>query len=202
MKKSLLATAAAIALLAGPAVAQKQDAPASKAEAPARAPAAQQNAPAEKMAPDAKANTKSGASADVKADKNGAKAGAKSETTAQGGAQQQPRSAQPSDQKSGAQSGQANQASRAGDTNVNLTAEQKTKIRTTIIQSKSAPKVANVNFSLNVGTVVPRTVNIVAVPPTLVEVYPTWRGYRYFVVGERVVIVEPNSLKIVAILVV
>jgi hypothetical protein len=83
-----------------------------------------------------------------------------------------------------------------------LTAEQKTKIRTTVIQSSSAPKVENVNFSLSVGTVVPKTVKVAVLPPTLIEIYPRWRGYRYFVVGERIIIVEPNSLKIVAVLIV
>ncbi len=56
-----------------------------------------------------------------------------------------------------------------------LTTEQKTKIRTTVINR--APKVTNVNFSINVGTVVPRTVHVVAVPATLIEIYPEWRGY-------------------------
>ena len=53
MKKSLLATAAAIAVIAASSSgwAQRQEAPAGRAEQPQRAPAAQQNAPAEKMAP-------------------------------------------------------------------------------------------------------------------------------------------------------
>ena len=79
-----------------------------------------------------------------------------------------------------------------------LTVEQKTKIRTTVISR--APKVGNVNFSINVGTVVPRSVNVVAVPPTLIEYYPQWRGYRYFVVGDEIIIVEPRTLRIVAVL--
>ena len=42
---------------------------------------------------------------------------------------------------------------------VNLTTEQKTKIRTTVLQSSSAPKVSrsSINFNISVGTVVPRT---------------------------------------------
>ena len=52
MKKTLLATVAAIAVMTTSASwAQRQDAPASGAQQPQRAPAAQQNAPAEKMAP-------------------------------------------------------------------------------------------------------------------------------------------------------
>jgi hypothetical protein len=86
---------------------------------------------------------------------------------------------------------------------VTLTNEQRTTIRTTVLQGSNAPRVNNVNFSLNVGTVVPRTgVTLVAVPATLVEIHPAWRGYMYFIVGERIIIVEPSSYKIVAVLVV
>jgi hypothetical protein len=84
---------------------------------------------------------------------------------------------------------------------VNLTVEQRTKIRTTVLQGGNAPRVNKVNFSLNVGTVVPRSVRVVTVPPTLVEIHPQWRGFLYFVVGERIVIVDPNY-RIVAVLVV
>ena len=50
---------------------------------------------------------------------------------------------------------------------------------------------------------VPRTgVTLVAVPAPLVEIHPAWRGYVYFIVGERIIIVEPTSYKIVAVLVV
>jgi hypothetical protein len=86
---------------------------------------------------------------------------------------------------------------------VTLNAQQRTTIRTTVLQGSNAPRVANVNFSINVGTVVPRTgVRLVAVPSTLVEIHPAWRGYLYFIVGERIIVVDPESHKIVAVLVV
>ncbi len=83
---------------------------------------------------------------------------------------------------------------------VHLNAEQKTKIRDTVIRSSNAPRVTNVNFSVSVGTTVPRTVRFAPLPPVLVEVYPDWRGYDYFIVNEQIVILEPGSLRIVAIL--
>ncbi len=85
---------------------------------------------------------------------------------------------------------------------VNLTPDQKTKIRTTVIQSGSAPKVSrsSINFNISVGTVVPRSVSFAAVPPSLVEIHPAWRGYRYFVVDEEIVIIDPNTLRIVAVI--
>jgi hypothetical protein len=93
---------------------------------------------------------------------------------------------------------------RAGDAggSVNLTSEQKTKIRTTVL--RSGPKVSktNINFNISVGTVIPRSVKLVAVPATLVEIRPAWRGYMYFIVDEEIIIVEPRTHKIVAVLVV
>ena len=79
-----------------------------------------------------------------------------------------------------------------------LTTEQKTKIRETVF--KSGPRVTNVNFSLSIGTVVPRTVRFATLPPILVEIYPQWRGYEYFIVEEEIIIVEPRTLKIVAVI--
>jgi hypothetical protein len=85
---------------------------------------------------------------------------------------------------------------------VSLNAEQKTKIRTTVLRSSSAPKVSrsSININIRVGTVVPRSVHFVTVPATLVEIHPAWRGYSYFIVDEEIIIVEPSSFKIVAVL--
>jgi hypothetical protein len=33
-----------------------------------------------------------------------------------------------------------------------------------------------------------------------VEIHPDWRGYMFFVVGDDIVVVEPDSLRIVAVL--
>ncbi|MGA7426588.1 MAG: DUF1236 domain-containing protein [Rhodoplanes sp.] len=64
----------------------------------------------------------------------------------------------------------------------------------------NAPRVANVNFSVSVGTTVPRSVRLVAVPAAIVEIQPAWRGYEYFMVGDQVVIVDPDTMQIVAII--
>ena len=83
--------------------------------------------------------------------------------------------------------------------NVSLTTEQKTTIRSKVLTS-SAPRVTNVNFDIKVGVVVPRTVRIVPLPVELVEIEPTWRGYMYFVRGDEIIVVEPGTLRIVAVL--
>jgi hypothetical protein len=82
---------------------------------------------------------------------------------------------------------------------VNLTTEQRTTIRQTVLTS-NAPRATNINFSINVGTVVPSSVRIVEVPDTIVRIRPAWKGYRYFVYNDEIIIVEPRTLKIVAVL--
>jgi Protein of unknown function (DUF1236) len=81
-----------------------------------------------------------------------------------------------------------------------ISTEQRTQIRQTVMQVGDAPRVSNVNFSLSVGTVVPRTVQYVPLPPRVVEIYPAWRSYHYFIVGDEIIIVEPGSLRIVAVI--
>jgi uncharacterized protein DUF1236 len=210
MKKSLLATVAAAALIAGPglAIAQKQEAPANKTEAPARAPAAVQNAPAEKIAPAGKVapvtkpetsgqavpSGKSG-DTDIKA-RSGADTRSGTSVDTKPAPNAQTRSGTSADTKTGADAKTGAQPSGGA---VALTTEQKAKIRTSVLTA-NAPRVTNVNFSLNVGTVVPRTVRVVAVPLTLVEIHPAWRGFLYFVHGDEIVIVEPGTLRIVAVI--
>jgi hypothetical protein len=106
-----------------------------------------------------------------------------------------------SDTKAGSSTSAQGQGSASGKA-ANLNAEQKTKIRETVLRGGNAPRVSNVNFSLSVGTVVPNNVHFVALPPVLVEIFPEWRGYDYIIVDERIVILEPRTHKIVTILVV
>jgi hypothetical protein len=83
---------------------------------------------------------------------------------------------------------------------VNITPENRTRIHEVFVKEHSAPKVDHVAFSLSVGTAVPRSVRIVAVPQTIVAIQPTWRGYEYFMVGDQIVIVDPRTMEIVAVL--
>jgi len=226
MKKVLLASVAAAALIAGPAFAQKQDAPPSDVKGAAPPPAAIQNAPAEKIAPAGKVAPNRGAESrmpksettgqaspsgrsapdtDMKprsgAEKSGDKPGmsgdARSETRPSNA--QRPGAAPDTQARPGgaANDNQANK--RASANQVSLTTEQRTRIRSTVLTG-NAPRVSNINFSVNVGTVVPRSVRIVAVPAPLIEIHPAWRGYMYFVHDDHIVIVEPRTLKIVTIL--
>jgi hypothetical protein len=223
----LLSTTAAVLLLGAGAVSaqgMKND------EAPARAPAAQQNAPAEKVAPamkpgEQKAGTKkapdtigqapkasdsgksqtmdksapAGAAADVKA---GAKGDVKSEATPKesekssenaGAKEAAPAAAKPAGEQNRATTGQGAAAGSA-----NLTTEQRTKITTIIKQHKVEP--ARLNVTVSVGTRVPDSVRFYPLPVEVFVVYPEWRGYDYILVGDQILVIDPRTHQIVAIL--
>jgi hypothetical protein len=93
--------------------------------------------------------------------------------------------------------GQGAAGSRA---DVSITAEQRTRIHEVILKERSAPRISSVNFDVRVGTRVPRTVRFAPLPLTIIEIEPAWRGYEYFLVGEEIVVVDPNTLEIVAVI--
>jgi hypothetical protein len=99
-------------------------------------------------------------------------------------------------QPSGSQAGQAETGGGQATGSATLTTEQRTTIRETVITK--GPRVNSVNFSVNVGTVIPRTVTVVEVPTVLVEVYPQYRGRKYFVYNDEIIIVD-DDFRILAI---
>jgi Protein of unknown function (DUF1236) len=87
--------------------------------------------------------------------------------------------------------------------NVNISANLNERERTRVTESISRLNIApvnNVNFSLSVGTAVPRDVRFQPLPADVVEVMPQYRGYNFFVVRDDVVIVDPSTSTIVDVL--
>jgi len=80
-----------------------------------------------------------------------------------------------------------------------LSTEQRTKI-TTVIRNEHVAPVTNVNFSISVGTRIPREVRYHPLPAEVVTIYPEWRGYNYVLVRDQIVVIDPQTLEIVAIL--
>jgi hypothetical protein len=80
-----------------------------------------------------------------------------------------------------------------------LSGEQRTKI-TTVIRDQHIAPVKNVNFSISVGTRVPRDVSFHPLPTEIVTVYPDWRGYEFILVNDQILVINPDSLEIVAVL--
>jgi hypothetical protein len=80
-----------------------------------------------------------------------------------------------------------------------LSGEQRTKI-TTVIRNQHVAPVTNVNFSISVGTRVPRDVSFHPLPEEIVTIYPDWRGYEFILVNGQIVVIDPQSFEIVAVL--
>jgi Protein of unknown function (DUF1236) len=80
-----------------------------------------------------------------------------------------------------------------------LSSEQRTKI-TTVIRGQHVQPLNNVNFSISVGTRVPRDVRFNPLPAEVVTVYPEWRGYEFILVNDQIIVVDPRTFEIVAVL--
>ncbi|RVD48790.1 DUF1236 domain-containing protein [Mesorhizobium sp. M7A.F.Ca.ET.027.03.2.1] len=83
----------------------------------------------------------------------------------------------------------------------NVTVEQKTEVTQIIRETKVEP-VSNVDFDITVGVEVPRPkVRLHRLPARIVKIVPAYESYEYFVLADgRIVIVDPDTFKIVLIL--
>ena len=80
----------------------------------------------------------------------------------------------------------------------NFSTEQRTKINTIIRQNKVES--AHLNVSVRVGTRVPESVRFYPLPAEVFVIYPEWRGYDYILVGDQILVINPRTHEIVAIL--
>jgi hypothetical protein len=80
-----------------------------------------------------------------------------------------------------------------------MSSDQRTKITSVIREQHIAP-VTHVNFAISIGTRVPRDVEFHPLPTEIVTIYPEWRGYEFILVGEQIVVVDPRTFEIVAVL--
>jgi hypothetical protein len=125
-------------------------------------------------------------------ERNAQTAAEHSRLTRQKTAQRQPNGTQNTAkrQRNGLEGLQGNAAAAGG--NVQLSGEQRTQIRSTVLNGPNVPRVGNVNFPVFAGTVIPRgSVHAVPVPPTLVRIDPVW--------NDELVIVNPRDMRIVAV---
>ena len=82
---------------------------------------------------------------------------------------------------------------------VNLNDQQRSRVSQSFARLNVQP-LRSVNFSVSVGTVVPRDIHLQTVPADIVEIVPQYRGYSFFAVRDEIVIVDPATYKIVTVL--
>ncbi len=64
----------------------------------------------------------------------------------------------------------------------------------------SVKRVANIGVDIAVGVAVPRTIVLNPLPPTIVEIVPEYRRYRFVAVEGRILIVDPVTFEIVDVI--
>ncbi len=218
----LLSTTAAILLLGASAVSAQTT---NKDEGSARAPAAQHKAPAEKIAPAMKSGQRKAPQTTGQAAPNaaehdkgqmkksqtmdkGSPAGhaVKRSSDANGGANirnkrntAESHPTMPSPSRNSAVEGKRSttgQGAAAGSNN--LSHEQRSKITTVFRHHRVKP--AHLNVSIRVGSRIPDSVHFYRLPAEVYGYYPEWRGYYYILVGDEILVIDPRSHEIVAIL--
>jgi hypothetical protein len=222
VRKTKLLTTVAMALLLGVGVASAQG---MSKELPEQAPAAQQKAPAEKVAPSIKADdhkspqTTGQATPDSKPAATGQSP--KSDTNDNTRAMDKDKSSAPTGKSGSSEKSDVRSKSEQSDTSskstqttteqnrstttgqgaaggsAKLSTEQRTKITTIIKERKVEP--TRLSVSVSIGTRVPASVHLYPLPVQVIEVYPAWRGFEYILVGDQIVIINPRTHEIVAI---
>jgi hypothetical protein len=158
-----------------------------------------------------------------------AKSGKASETTGQAKSEEHEKSSMDKDNKSGAANGKSEFRSRSEQNERNerglngrsssqtttekdrtttgqgaasgtakLSTEQRTKITSVIREHKVEP--VHLNVAVRVGTRIPESVHLYTLPTEVVTIYPEWRGYDYILVGDEIVVINPRTHEIVAVL--
>jgi hypothetical protein len=80
-----------------------------------------------------------------------------------------------------------------------LSDEQRTRVSQAVARLNIAP-LRKVGFAVNVGAEIPRSVKLRPLPYAAVSAAPQYRGHAFLRVEEDVLIVEPRSHKVVAVL--
>ena len=83
---------------------------------------------------------------------------------------------------------------------VNLSQDQRTRIQG-VIAKEHAPRFSgSERFDITVGGRVPRDVHIAVLPEDIVAIVPEYRGFDYVLVGDSILIIDPATLEIVAVI--
>jgi hypothetical protein len=197
MKNTLMITASVLALVAAGGLASAQGTNEHRDQPAAAAPG--QKAPAGKTerqnvkAPQKSEPVKPAPSAKLPEKPSDAKSGA----VGAGGAQPSQHNAQTPSERTAPNAAARPESKVAGP--APLSAEHHAQIREAIRGEKVAP-LNDVHFSITIGEIVPRTVHLNSLPARIIEYAPQYRGYEYILVGDDILIVDPRTLRIVAVI--
>jgi Protein of unknown function (DUF1236) len=79
-----------------------------------------------------------------------------------------------------------------------LSVEQRVRLRSSFNINRG--RVTNVRFARRVGTRIPRSIRLIAMPAAVYAVFPDYRSYSYVVVEDDIYIVDPATYEIVDVI--
>jgi hypothetical protein len=134
-------------------------------------------------------------SQDKRTDKSGNPEGTGKQGRDQGNAGSAPQDGQRAEKTGDGSKGQSQQR-HAGK---KLEAKQRTVVKQTITKRNVRP--VNVNFSINVGAVVPRTVVLYDLPDTLIEFEPGYSRYKFVMSDDNtILVIDPETWTIIDVI--
>jgi Protein of unknown function (DUF1236) len=84
---------------------------------------------------------------------------------------------------------------------VSLTSQQRARIHNVVLHRDfSRLRVRNVDFDIRIGVVVPRSFHLFVIPEDIVFIVPEFRHFRCFFFDDELVIVDPVTFEIVAVI--
>jgi hypothetical protein len=82
---------------------------------------------------------------------------------------------------------------------VDIKPEQRTVIKQTIVKENIRPQ--KIDVQVRVGVRIPRTVVLHSLPPTIIEIYPAYRPYKFVMVDEdTILVIDPTDWEIVDVI--
>jgi hypothetical protein len=81
---------------------------------------------------------------------------------------------------------------------LNLSVEQRIRLRSSF--NVNHGRATNVRFARRVGTRIPRSVRLIAIPAAVYAVFPGYRSYSYVTVEDDIYIVNPDTYEIVDVI--
>jgi pyruvate/2-oxoglutarate dehydrogenase complex dihydrolipoamide acyltransferase (E2) component len=85
------------------------------------------------------------------------------------------------------------------DTNASLNAEQRARLREIVAARQDIPRLSNLS-GVRLNAVIPRNVRLAAIPEEVVRIYPRFRRHQAFIYRNEMVVVDPLTSRIVAVL--
>ncbi len=81
--------------------------------------------------------------------------------------------------------------------NAHLTNDRAARIADTLM---ATARPTNINVDVHVGAPLPGDVDLMPLPPTIVDLVPEYRDYDYVVVNDEIVIVQPSTRHVVEVI--